>query len=240
MAFCGFLLDILPWAAGVMQLAFAERSLSRSMSHAIKMGHPCNVIYDIGARQGYWSKYLSRYIKAKYILFEANDAHSPELKKRGFEYFTCVLSDRVRSIEWFSDLGTGDSYYKDNTSRYENVKSKTKTATTLDNIISENSLPLPDLIKLDTQGSELDILLGGGVALKNAKFIYMETPLVVYNTGAPSFTGYIDFMSDAGFLPYDLCEIHKIGGLLVQVDILFIRRELFFELHGKESIVLGL
>ena len=223
-----------------MQLALAERSLSHSISYAIKKGYSCNVIYDIGARQGYWSKYLSCFIKAKYILFEANEDHCPELKKRGFEYFTCVLSDRVKEVEWFSDLGTGDSYYKDNTSRYENVKGKTKITATLDNLISENSLPLPDLIKLDTQGSELDILSGGGVALQNAKFVYMECPLVVYNIGAPVFSDYIDYMNSRGFLPYNVCEIHKIGGLLVQIDLLFIRREIFFELHGKENIVRGL
>ena len=81
---------------------------------------------------------------------------------------------------------------------------------------------MPDLIKLDTQGSELDILRGGLGCLKNASLAYLELPILNYNLGSPRFGEYLDFMKQCDFVPYDICELHYSNGVLIQADILFI------------------
>lgn len=133
-------------------------------------------------------------------------------------------------VDWYGRLGTGDSYYRENTSFSDNLASEKRRTQTLDNLIKRNNLPTPDLIKLDTQGSEIDILRGGDLALSGAKFVYIECSLVNYNEGAPQLADYVGFMSSKGFIPYDLCEDHKKGGALIQVDILFVRKEVYYSL----------
>ena len=49
--------------------------------------------------------------------------------------------------------------YKENTDFYEKIVPIKKVSNTIDNIVIQKNLPKPDLIKLDTQGSELDKFL---------------------------------------------------------------------------------
>ena len=122
----------------------------------------------------------------------------------------------------FGKGATGDSYYKENTSVYDNVESVTKRVTTLDKLIEHQSLPLPDVIKLDTQGSEIDIMEGAQKALDHATFVYIECSLVDYNKGAPQLTEIISYMKSRDFIPCDVCEEHRKSGALIQLDALWV------------------
>ena len=51
---------------------------------------------------------------------------------------------------------------------------------------------LPDFIKIDTQGSELDILKGGEKTISNCSLIYLECPIIEYNLGSPNLNDYIN------------------------------------------------
>ena len=209
------------------RLQMMDRRLPKMLNTARKAGLPSNVVFDIGARHGYWSEYLSRHLKAEFILFEANEEHAWRLKERGFRFFTGVLSDSERDVKWFGKGHTGDSYYKENTSYYDDVEAVTKQASTLDKQIEQHSLPLPDVIKLDTQGSEIDIMKGASKALGHATFVYIECSLVNYNEGAPQLTEMLAYMKSQDFIPCDVCEEHRKGGALIQVDVLFIRRSAY-------------
>ena len=60
---------------------------------------------------------------------------------------------------------------------------------------------IPQLIKIDTQGSELDIVRGASDFIDKVYFLYPECPLTKYNEGSPSFEEYIDFLKSNGFVP---------------------------------------
>ena len=70
---------------------------------------------------------------------------------------------------------------------------------TLDKVIDNNNWPLPDLIKIDAQGSELDILEGGSKILSNAKYLIVELQHIEYNDNAPLFEESIDIIENAGW-----------------------------------------
>lgn len=216
------------------RLQLMERRLPMTLNAARKVGLESKVVFDIGARHGNWSEYLSRHLKAEFILFEANDEHAWRLKERGFRFFTGILSDSERDVDWFGKGSTGDSYYKENTSAYDDVTAVKMRATTLDAQIEKHDLPLPDLIKLDTQGSEIDILNGAPRALAHATFVYIECSLVDYNKGAPQLTEMLAYMKSHDFLPCDICEEHRKGGALIQMDVLFVRRSAY-HLMDRES-----
>ena len=48
-------------------------------------------------------------------------------------------------------------------------------------MVEKENLKLPNFIKIDTQGSEIDILKGSKNTLKNCNLIYLETPIIEYN-----------------------------------------------------------
>ena len=227
--------NIFPALEEFIRLQLMDRRLPKTLNAARKVGLASNVVYDIGARHGNWSEYLSRHLKAQFILFEANEEHAWRLKERGFRFFTGVLSDSERDVKWFGKGGTGDSYYKENTVYYASVEAVTKRASTLDKQIEQYSLPLPDVIKLDTQGSEIDIMKGASKAMAHATFIYIECSLVDYNAGAPQLTDMLAYMKSQDFLPCDVCEEHRKGGALIQLDVLFIRRSAYHLMDAEAN-----
>ena len=67
-----------------------------------------------------------------------------------------------------------------------------KTTITLDEIINNQKIPYPDLIKIDDQGNELNILKGATNVLKCCSYLILELQEVEYNEGAPQKDAVID------------------------------------------------
>ena len=85
---------------------------------------------------------------------------------------------------------------------------------------------MPDFIKIDTQGSELDALEGAKESMKNCIAVMSEVPIVKYNKGAPPMPDYIYFMKCHGMVPVGIEEIQVQDNILVQIDILFVKKSL--------------
>jgi FkbM family methyltransferase len=188
-------------------------------------GYELETVYDIGAFRGEWaSTFKKAYPKAEVILFEANAAHENFLEKTGLKFFNVVLSGPDReSVSFFNGADSGDSYYKETTTHYDTKPSIQIPCFTLDYMVAEHRLNLPQFIKLDTQGSELDILRGSQKSLERADFIYIECPITIYNKGAPSIEDYLTFFREKHFIPFDIYEVHRSEDTLLQVDIMFLR-----------------
>ena len=129
-------------------------------------------IYDIGENKVALTKKYSEFIpKADFFMFEA----SPSMIKPNLSYdwFNIVLSDKDKKEVIFHEInGTGDSYYEEQTSFYSGRQKRHKLLTrTLDSVIYEYKLPCPDIIKVDTQSSEVDIFKGGHNALQSCKLL---------------------------------------------------------------------
>lgn len=183
-----------------------------------------NIIYDIGASDGSYSTIINSSVinEPKYYLFEANSKYAKQEHSFEFEFHNVIFSNTEKTVNFYSNGTSGDSYYKELTGVYKDVIPTERKATTLDKYCQDNNIPLPDLIKIDTQGSELDILQGGERSLANAKVVILECPLFMYNENSPSFMEYILFMYERGFVPNVPTQLHWFGQCLHQVDIAFI------------------
>ena len=107
----------------------------------------------------------------------------------------------------------------------------------MDLIIEKENLKLPNFIKIDTQGSEIDILKGSKKATSNCDLIYLETPIIEYNLNSPNLSDCVKFMKSINFIPFDICEIHYMDKMLIQIDILYINKSKFLEIFpGGKSI----
>ena len=208
-----------------------KKKLYRELTVLKKIGVKINVVYDIGARYGRWSRGVSKiFPHAKFYLFEASDKCKSTLSAQSFPFFIEALSSKVKNVTFYEKNTPGDSYMKDKSIIYKNSAGITKKTSTIISLIEQKKLPVPDFMKIDTQGSEIDILKGCGKYLKKVKLLYLECPIVNINQGAPDISEYLTFTKKAGFIPLDICEKHIHNNILLQIDILFINKSEVFKL----------
>lgn len=183
-------------------------------------------ILDIGANIGQFHKLAqSTYPEAFIFSIEASPECEPYLKEITSNYYIGLLAKDNSEYNFFSrkdaPTGTGNSIYRELTHFYSDDKLEIlkQTGIKLDDLFEENSEF--DLIKIDTQGSELDIITGGINLCKKAKGILLEVSLTQYNEGAPLHQTVISFMENLGFNPVAVLDEARNHGAHQQ-DILFI------------------
>lgn len=153
---------------------------------------------DVGTCKGHAVPFIIKKLPSltKIEMIEACEDHKEDLKslseRMKIPYHIEVLSDEIKKVTFYSmkdpdkcHTQPGNSYYKENTPHYLNCEETIRTTNTLDNIYKNQHF---DLIKLDTQGSELDILKGGKNMIKNTKGLILEETVENYhnfNFGSP-------------------------------------------------------
>ena len=210
-----------------------SNSLESFLLFLIKYKVNINFVYDIGAYKGEWTNTVKKYLSnARFYLFEPNSIHNYELAKTNFPYFNLFLGESEKKITFWSANATGDTKYPEFNPI---LKPKSLQQVTLDYIVNKNNLPLPEFIKLDTQGSELDILQGATHAIQDCKVMILETPILKYNSGAPNQIDYLKFMKNIGMIPVWVTDIHRQKETAIQMDFAFFRMDLYEEKIGSIS-----
>jgi len=160
------------------------------------------VVYDIGACVLHWERHAkAAWPDAKFVLFDGEPGVERILMDSGHQYHIGLLTDKdgreVDFYHWLENPG-GNSYYKEITPGWDEYGFK-KTGYTLDTIVKHNNFPLPDLIKLDVQGAEIDVLKGAKMCLEHCTDVILEAQHKTYNEGAPQVDDVLKFMDDLGF-----------------------------------------
>lgn len=203
-------------------------SLQKFLTDVQNAGLKIDTVYDIGAWVGKWSSEMKNMALANsdFVLFEANPAYKQILSQSGFTVFcgTALSNPGRESVPFYNGTNTGDSYYKETTTYYDLQGHIELPCTTLDHVRASLNLAIPQFIKIDTQGSELDILSGASF-LDQVDLIYIECPIIQYNKGAPDMQDYLNFFKSRMFIPVTLLEVHIHEATLVQIDIMFMRKE---------------
>jgi len=190
-----------------------------------------STVYDIGASDGVFSKALSDYLEVDtmYHLFEPYEYKSIE-KKFNHNWHIVYLSDSEKEVDYFihNQFTSGNSYYKEVSETFDDIKPTKVSTTTLDLYVEQNNLMLPNIIKIDTQGSELDILKGATKCLENADLLILEVPVLKYNEGAPSIVDIISYLLERKFVPFKTLADHyyydsEYNWYLIQQDMAFIK-----------------
>jgi FkbM family methyltransferase len=203
----------------------------------INKGIELNYIFDIGAYRGTWSRDVRKFFPdAQFTLVEPNEVHNNSIHSLGFQPFNLVLGKSSGcEVIFYSKGQTGDSYFLEKNTEYLGSE-KRLTSKSLSDFIEENSLHYPDFLKVDTQGSELEILMGAQKGLKLISVILVELPITSMNIGAATLSEVTSFLEENNFVPIHLSEIHNVIDILVQVDIAFLRRDIFNLKFGHDDI----
>jgi FkbM family methyltransferase len=191
-----------------------------------KRGFTPAAILDIGAFEGSWTKMaMAIWPTAKFALIEANAVKADALRRDPELNNAVVVESLLGSTDGtevtFYIMESGSSVFEERSDverRPVNLKQRT-----LDSVTKE--LAPADFIKIDVQGYELEVLKGGKETLENAQAVLIELSLIEINAGAPLLDEALSFMRKAGFVAYDILEIHRrpLDGAMNQVDVLFVR-----------------
>ena len=200
-----------------------------NLSKITKHFYPYRIL-DIGANVGQFYQIAKQTFPDSFIFsIEASKECEPYLKQLTDNYYIGLLAKDTSEYNFYSRKGdttcTGNSIYRELTHFYsddqlEIIKQKGIKLDDLFELDSEF-----DLIKIDTQGSELDIITGGINLCKKAKGILLEVSLTQYNEGAPLHEEVIQFMSNFDFIKTEILDEARNNGSHHQ-DILFINKNL--------------
>ena len=186
-------------------------------------------ILDIGAHVGeFYSLAKSVFPDAEIISVEAEPSCSTELLNVNPNSIIALLAKDNAIYNWYktteNSICTGNSIYREISDHFSNEKLiiEERIGVKLSDLFKPNQF---DLIKLDTQGSELDIIQGGLDICKAAKGIIIETSINKYNDGAPLYVQVVVFMNSIGFEQKEEIDIFHYGDIF-QKDILFIKKGL--------------
>jgi FkbM family methyltransferase len=219
-----------------------KRSLEKIKEH----GFSPNNILDIGALFGNWSKEASEVFPSAKLTMVDPIKHKEHEQFYDNQFFGhqnweiryCILDKEEREVDWFEGpTWSGDSMFRERTSLYANCDVSKKNTTTLDLEFSDFFQSGPELIKIDTQGAEVPILMGGQTTIKSTEVIILELPFFgQYNHDSFSFSECIAYMDSIEFVPFDICDKHLINDIFIQIDIMFVRKN--HNLHNKfQSII---
>jgi hypothetical protein len=182
---------------------------------ARRLRPPVRAVYDIGACRGMWTDARRELFPgAEFHLFEA----IPKANTDGMFgwHYGVLAGPGVQTVNFYASAKPksdgGDSYYKETTGHHDIIEPETMPARTLDSL----DLPDPQVMKLDTQGSELDIMRGASKAMRSVL-------MVEYNAGGCTFDECTRFLIAHGLHPVAVEELHYRHDRLLQLDIIFVR-----------------
>lgn len=187
-------------------------------------------ILDIGANNGqFYRSAVAHYPNAYFYLIEGTYQCEQSLKSIGVDYSISLLSDTIKTVNFYTRKAektcTGNSIYREDTHFYSDTEIDVESR-----ITSTLNILLPgrqfDLIKMDVQGSELDIIKGGVDIVKRSRGLILEVPVIEYNKGAPKKEEIDEYLASIGFKEVAMLEKQIGNGVHCQTDILYLNAAL--------------
>ena len=202
-----------------------------SLSNLKRLGFNPRMAIDVGAFEGEWTAMFKKiFPSCSVLMVEAQLNKELQLKKittqlEGTSFHMGLLGAKAGEQVLFHVNSTVSSVleeYKPN-----DFKIEPRSTETLDDVVANlKYTQLPDFIKLDAQGYELEILKGTSQILPHVQCILCEVSLIEINKGCPLIHEAIKFMHDRDFVAYDICSFIRrpLDRALWQTDLLFIRK----------------
>ena len=211
-----------------------SRQAGKALSHRHALermaakGVEISTFIDAGAARGAWSLATEKYWpNAHFHLLEAKDVWRRDLeklatRKTNYSFTMKAVTDTPGTI-YFPAGGDdyGGAAFKDPGSRDDLID---VPATSIDHEVNAQALKGPYGIKLDTHGTEVDILQGAEATLKDTALLCIET----YNfIGQKRFPELLLHMQSLGFRVADIAEplFRESDAALWQVDFYFLRTD---------------
>lgn len=191
-------------------LSYRQRCILRDFAWILKDG--CFTVYDIGANEG---QYTSAFAKLKQISHIVAIEPLPDVYYRLSKAFdddpkvktiNCALGEERGKLVLNANEFSAASSLLDMADIHRELFPETSKTTTvevsvetLDELVRQNNLPTPDLIKIDVQGYEDRVIKGAANTVDSAKYCVVEVTLIELYAGSPTLRALDRIMEDRCF-----------------------------------------
>ena len=178
-----------------------------------------NVI-DVGVAYG-TDFLLNNYLKSKFFLIEPNPLFFEFIQKKILNKYDSKLYKVAAGNEigekkfWFSE-GFSSFIQREDYKLKDQIEVKIDK---LDNILKNEKLSGTTLLKIDTEGYELEVLKGAENILKITNFIVLEVRLENVKTYNPS--EIITFLLNRNFYFYKILKVNYFRDGISYLDVIF-------------------
>jgi FkbM family methyltransferase len=204
-------------------------------------------IIDVGANRGDWTRLaLSIFPNAPVIMIEPQDEMRLYLSKLCKSQLNChyvragagrAAGELVQTI--WPDLNGSSFLPQAESSQLRSGKQRKTHIITIDALLSETYPDfVPDLVKLDIQGFELEALSGAQkTTFGRTELFILETSLFSFLPGQPLTREVISYMFERGYELYDITGYLRrpCDGALGQADLAFVKAQGRFRTETKWS-----
>jgi FkbM family methyltransferase len=205
--------------------------------HLQKLGLDLHHFFDVGASNGCWSGRISKsFPDATFDLFEPLVDHAPTYRKRMKRALARHPRFRLHKVALGAECKKTKLYITDNLFGSTALELGATAPVdwkwievdmlTIDYLVKEFQLPVPQVIKIDTQGCELSILQGAKEMLPQVNVLLLECWLIrAYGRSNPLLIEIADWLQSFGFHLWDVGGSWRdTDGTLGSLDCFFLNR----------------
>jgi FkbM family methyltransferase len=179
------------------------------------LGYDPKHILDVGANHGNWTRTAINYFpKAYYTLVEPQEElriYVKDLCERGFRlsWINAGASDRPGLLP-LHILGSDESstFLRVPRIETESIRQVQVPLRTVNEIVASSGLPIPDIVKIDAEGLDLNVLAGASELFGKTEIFFAEASigqLDFENTAL----ALIQAMAEAGYRFIDITHINR-------------------------------
>ena len=211
-----------------------RQTMAEVLNHLESVGFRPATMVDVGVAYG-TPGFYGVFEDVRYLLVDPLEEYVPVMEniceKYHGQWKLCAAGPEKGEITMnvHPDL-SGSSVHKESEGPHVDGVPRQVPMHRLDTLLAEGEFKGPILLKLDVQGSELDVLAGATNALPDMEVIIMEVSLFSFYKDTPQFAEMVARMLKLGYVVYDLFGGNNrlLDNALGQVDICFVKENGIF------------
>jgi FkbM family methyltransferase len=212
--------------------------LSTLFNNLKAMGFVPKHIVDIGANHGTWTReVLDHFPDAHYTLLEPQywlkDSFLDILESNSKVQFYPVGAGNKEGSFQFTMVDRDDSCsfrYTEAEAKAAGFKQIEIPVVTLNGLLSNSEWPIPDIIKIDAEGLDIEVLKGASNYFGKTEVFMVEAGVVnkLFNN---SFLKLINFMDENGYRLFEITDLNRPFELQVLwlVELAFVKKNGFID-----------
>ena len=223
----------------VINKGWGPRGFAAVLKQLTRLGETPQTVIDIGAASGTWYRECRKVLPhAEFFLIDPlvnNERHLAALcdqnSKASYWMGAIGATSGQQTIWRHGDQSSFlESEYSRSTHKAQHVELKT-----LDSFLGNDNFKIPDFLKADVQGYELEVLRGARQCLQHARLLLLELSIQEVYDNVPLAHEVISEAGRHGFRIYDICSYSQRphDGQLAQCDVMFLKPDsAAFKYHG--------
>lgn len=175
------------------------------------------VIFDVGANKGSWTKYcLNFFPHAQYLLFEPQPNLRPELERNlgnfsNVQIFSVGVGKTTGELLFtYHDRDDSCTFgMSEEEATRLGYQQKKMPVIDLDSFVKNEKLPIPDLLKIDAEGLDIDVLEGAKDLIRDHVSIVMVEAGIMNKQFNNSALEILKYMDQIGFRLFDITDLNR-------------------------------